>query len=154
MATTSIPPPLPMQCIYLPLQGRISFPVLLIHYQVHQLLLIAISSCELIPQRAAHTSLQDFLPNFTSFTWDTHPLHSKLCFAPIEVKPANVQQRERNPRGTMLPQVLSVLHQPVGPSWDSVMRGKRSMVGFCGSFRSRPEACKPTSKKKNCPKIP
>lgn len=48
----------------------------------------------------------------------------------------------------MLPQVLFVLHQPVGPSWDAVTRGKRSMVGVCGSLRSRPEAHKPTSKKK------
>lgn len=46
-------------------KGKISFPVLPIRCQVHQLLLIAIFSCEFIPQRAACTSLRDFCPSQT-----------------------------------------------------------------------------------------
>lgn len=63
-------------------------------------------------------------------------------------------KRKKPQQGPTLPQVLSALHQPVGPSWDSVTRCKRSTVGLCASLRSRPEAHKPTTKKRFVQRCP
>lgn len=82
-AATSIPPPLSMQCLYLPLQGRISLLLLLPGTPTVD---HCPFSCDLTRQTAACTSPQEFLPNFTSFSWETHPLHS-FPFLPLDIFP-------------------------------------------------------------------